>query len=162
MTQYWKKFFLKNGLGISAFLLISIAIWLGLLILLPQFFMFDFSFRFNLPPAEVEWLRSDLTETTKKTVVFAHQRLDVANHYGVKNAPRVRKVLEDSGKVLVVFQGHSHKNDYKQIGGIHYCTLVAMVEGSGAESNGYSSMDLFEDGVIRITGYRKQSNYDWS
>ena len=93
--------------------------------------------------------------------MFAHQRLDVANDYGVKNAAEVRKVLEGSGKVLAVFQGHSHKNDYKEIAGIHYCTLVAMVEGSGAENNGYSTVDLGRDGTIRVTGFRKQADYTW-
>ena len=115
----------------------------------------------NIPAAEVDWLRADLKQTTKPTVVFAHQRLDVSNHYGVKNSATVRKVLEASGRVLAVFQGHSHKNDLKDIGGIHYCTLVAMVEGSGAESNGYSVMSLHGDGSIHITGFRKQANYAW-
>ena len=116
----------------------------------------------NIPAAEVEWLKADLKETSKKAVVFAHQRLDVSNHYGVKNAADVRKVLEQSEKVLAVLQGHSHKNDHKDIGGIHYCTLVAMVEGSGAESNGYSLMNLAEDGTIQISGFRKQSDYTWT
>ena len=115
----------------------------------------------NIPAAEVEWLRADLNNTTNRTVVFAHQRLDVSNNYGVKNAAEVRKVLEASGKVLAVFQGHSHKNDHKEIGGIHYCTLVAMVEGSGAESNGYSIMNLARDGTIGVEGFRKQSDYAW-
>lgn len=116
----------------------------------------------NIPAAEVEWLKADLKHTTKKTVVFAHQRLDVSNHYGVKNAVEVRKVLEESGNVLAVFQGHSHKNDHKEIGGVHYCTLVAMVEGSGAENNGYSVMSLARDGTIRIEGFRKQQDYKWA
>jgi alkaline phosphatase len=115
----------------------------------------------NIPSAELEWLAADLNETTKKTVVFAHQRLDVSNDYGVKNAAEVRNVLEESGKVLAVFQGHSHKNDHKDIGGIHYCTLVAMVEGSGLNNNGYSVMNLASDGTIRIEGFRKQSDYIW-
>jgi len=93
--------------------------------------------------------------------VFAHQRLDVQNDHGVKNCAQVRKVLEDSGKVLAVFQGHSHKNDLKDIVDIHYCTLVAMVEGMGPENNGYSVMDVFEDGTIRLTGFRKQAKYEW-
>ena len=83
----------------------------------------------NIPATELEWLKADLNSTTKKTVVFAHQRLDVSNHYGVRNADSVRKLFEESGRVLAVFQGHSHKNDHNEIGGIHYCTLVAMVEG---------------------------------
>jgi alkaline phosphatase len=93
--------------------------------------------------------------------VFAHQRLDVENNHGVKNAKAVRKVLEDSGKVLAVFQGHSHQNDYKEIAGIHYCVLKAMVEGSGLENNGYSLMDLSADGAIRLSGFQKQKAYSW-
>ena len=37
-----------------------------------------------------------------------------------------------------------------------------MVEGSGAESNGYSLLDVFDSGTVRLTGFRKQSNYDWT
>jgi predicted phosphodiesterase len=115
----------------------------------------------NVPAAELDWLGEDLKATTKPTVVFAHQRLDVSNHYGVKNAAAVRKVLEGSGNVLAVFQGHSHKNDHKEIGGIHYCTMVAMVEGKGSESNGYSLVKIGSAGTIEISGFRKQANYDW-
>ena len=115
----------------------------------------------NVPAEELDWLKDDLKRTDKKAVVFAHQRLDVSNDHGVKNCPDVRKVLEGSGKVLAVFQGHSHKNDYKDIAGIHYCTLVAMVEGAGAENSGYSTVDLQADGTITVTGFRKQKGYDW-
>lgn len=115
----------------------------------------------NIPAEEVEWLRADLKSTTRKTVVFAHQRLDVSNDHGVRNCPEVRKILEESGKVLAVFQGHSHQNDHHEIGGIHYCTLVAMVEGSGAENNGYSVLEIVPDGSLRLTGFRKQQGYDW-
>lgn len=115
----------------------------------------------NIPSAEVEWLQADLNATSKQTVVFAHQRLDVSNDHGVKNCPEVRKILEESGKVLAVFQGHSHQNDLKDIGGIHYCTLVAMVEGSGAENNGYSVMEIAPEGTIRLTGFRQQKRYVW-
>lgn len=116
----------------------------------------------NIPMAELDWLRADLKAAASQTIVFAHQRLDVSNHYGVKNAAKVREVLAESRNVLAVFQGHSHKNDYNEIGGIHYCTLVAMVEGSGAQHNGYSLMELTSDGTIRITGFRQQAGYHWS
>ena len=115
----------------------------------------------NIPAAELEWLKADLKATSKHTVVFAHQRLDVSSVYGVKNAPAVRKILEESKQVLAVFQGHSHENDHKEIGGIHYCTLVAMIEGTGAAHNGSSVMSLSQDGTIHIEGFRKQSRYDW-
>jgi 3',5'-cyclic AMP phosphodiesterase CpdA len=115
----------------------------------------------NIPNDQVEWLEADLKQAKGKAIVFVHQRLDVGNNYGVKNAREVRRVLEESGKVLAVFQGHSHKNELTDINGIHYCVQRAMVEGSGEESNGYATMDVFADGTIRVSGYRNQKDYDW-
>jgi len=115
----------------------------------------------NVPPHELEWLQAELASSPQKTIVFAHQRLDVANNHGVKNNVKVRGILEAAGCVLAVFQGHSHHNDLREIGGIHYCTLAAMVEGSGAQSNGYSLMQIATNGSLRIEGFRRQSDYDW-
>ena len=116
----------------------------------------------NVPTAELDWLKEDLKGTARMIVVFVHQRLDVANNYGIKNATAIRKVLEESGRVLAVLQGHSHKNDYREIAGIHYCTLVGMIEGSGAENNGYSTVEVGTDGTITVTGFRNQKNYEWA
>ncbi len=116
----------------------------------------------NIPANELEWLQADLEACPKPVIVFAHQRLDVSNNHGVKNNAQVRKILEASGKVLAVFQGHSHQNDLVDIAGIHYCTLVAMVEGSGAENNGYALLEIESDGTIHVKGFRKQQTYDWN
>jgi predicted phosphodiesterase len=116
----------------------------------------------NIPVAELEWLKDDLKANEKPVVVFAHQRLDVSNNHGVKNNSEVRTIFESSGRVFAVFQGHSHQNDLKEIGGIHYCTLVAMVEGSGAENNGYSLMEIETNGTIHLTGFRNQKSHDWN
>jgi predicted phosphodiesterase len=115
----------------------------------------------NIPKEQIEWLQGDLKIAAKPTIVLSHQRLDVANDYGVKNAPEVRKALEASGHVRAVFQGHSHKNDHNLIAGIHYCTLHAMIEGSGVENNGYSMVTVKNDGSIQLTGFRKQTAYEW-
>lgn len=116
----------------------------------------------NIPPEELQWLAADLRSTDRPTIIFAHQRLDVSTHHGVRNNAAVRKLLENSGNVLAVFQGHSHKNDLNEIAGIHYCTLAAMIEGSGAENNGYSLMRISRSGTIQIEGFRTQADYDWS
>lgn len=115
----------------------------------------------NIPAEEIQWLKQDLAGNRLPTIVFAHQRLDVEGNHGVKNQADVRKVLEESGNVLAVFQGHSHDNDLKQINDIHYCTLVAMVEGSGEENNGYSVLDVHADGTLCLHGFRKQKKYQW-
>ena len=116
----------------------------------------------NVPPHELEWLRSDLATNELPTIVLAHQRLDTKDNHGVRNAADVRKVLEDSGKVNAVFQGHSHKNDYKNLSGIHYCTMVAMVEGKGVQNNGFSLVQVKPDASIAIEGFVKQNNYQWT
>lgn len=115
----------------------------------------------NIPPHEVDWLRDDLAATDRPTIVLAHQRLDVGPPYGVRNAPEVRAILEGSGRVRAVFQGHSHKNDHREIAGVHYVTLVGMIEGSGAASNGYAVVELDPAGAVRVHGFRNQDAYDW-
>lgn len=114
----------------------------------------------NIPPAELDWLKEDLHQNSKPTVVFAHQRLDVSNNHGVRNAPQVREILESAGEVVAVFQGHSHKNDHRLINDIHYCTLRAMVEGSGEANSGYAIAKFEKEGTIRIEGFRDQASLD--
>lgn len=112
----------------------------------------------NIPASQLSWLESELNKASGPVIVFAHQRLDADKAHAVQNAPAIRSLLEASGKVLAVFQGHSHKNDYQQIAGIHYTTLVAMVEGSGPENNGYSMLEIMPDSSLRLQGFRKQVN----
>ncbi|HEY4262668.1 MAG TPA: metallophosphoesterase [Schlesneria sp.] len=115
----------------------------------------------NIPPQELEWLQADLKQATGNVIVLAHQRLDVSNDYGVRNCDAVRKFLEASGQVLAVFQGHNHINDLKQIAGIHYCTLTAMVDGEGPENSGSSIVQLDVAGNIRVSGFLKHKTYQW-
>ncbi len=116
----------------------------------------------NIPPEELEWLQADLQGTKKKTIVFAHQRLDKEGNHAVKNAPAVRKILQDAGNVWAVFQGHSHANDYHEVAGIHYCTMRAMVEKSGLTNNGFSLLEVDPRGMLKINGFRDQASYQWS
>ncbi|HRJ11336.1 MAG TPA: metallophosphoesterase [Prosthecobacter sp.] len=112
----------------------------------------------NLPKGGLAWLESELGRAGGPVIVLAHQRLDEDKAHAVRNAAEARALLEKSGKVLAVFQGHSHKNDYQRIAGIHYTTLVAMVEGSGAENSGHTLLDIMADGSLRVNGYRRQAN----
>ena len=47
---YWRNFFQKNGKMLGLALLLSVAFWIFVMILMPQLFMVDFSFRTNVPP----------------------------------------------------------------------------------------------------------------
>lgn len=113
----------------------------------------------DIPESERAWLRADLQATKRKTVVFVHQRLDlpIDNEDAIHTSPQVRETLEQSGKVLAVFQGHSHVNDYRQINGIHYCTLDAVVGGTGTDANAYSTLSLYADGSLKLTGFARHA-----
>ncbi|RMF99534.1 MAG: alkaline phosphatase [Planctomycetota bacterium] len=109
----------------------------------------------NIPPHELEWLKHDLATSTGPVIAFVHQQLDGEGPVYVNNAAAVRDILQASRRVLAVFQGHNHAGDYSRIGGIHYYTLKAMVEGSGPQNNAYAVVDVYPDNSITVTGYRK-------
>ena len=115
----------------------------------------------EIPEQQRRWLSEDLAASRKPTIVFVHQRLDITGDYAVKSAPAVREILERAGNVLAVFQGHHHRNDYREVGGIHYCTLMAMVEGNGADDTASGVLEIFRDGSLKLNGAFKQSSYAW-
>lgn len=112
----------------------------------------------NIPQHELDWLQADLKANPRNTIVFAHQRLDDSGNHMVRNASKVRQILESSGHVKAVFQGHSHKNAVQMIGEIPYVTFEAMIEGSGPENNAYSLVNARPDGSIQVSGFRHQAN----
>ncbi len=109
----------------------------------------------NIPLKQLNWLKNDLASSTRPVITFVHQQLDVTGSTGVKNGPIVRQVLQDSKRVLAVFQGHHHAGHYSFIEGIHYYTLKGLVEGGGVENNSYAIVEVYDDNSIVVTGYRK-------
>ena len=57
----------------------------------------------------------------------------------IKNAAEVREVLEKSGKVRAVYQGHYHPGHENVINSIPYHTLPVMCEG---EENRYTIIEI--------------------
>ena len=107
----------------------------------------------NIPPDELSWLQTTLAASPKPAVVFVHQQLDGEGAYFVKNAPAVRKILEDSGKVLAVFQGHRHEGMFHYINGIPYYTLKGMIEGKGPGDNAYAVAEIDGRRYVRVQGF---------
>ncbi len=114
----------------------------------------------RIPKQEQDWLAEDLAKAKgRPTVVFAHQILhDETDVHGVKNAPEVRAILEASGDVIAVFQGHMHTGAFKRLGGISYCTLRAMIEGPGAENNAFAIVTL-QGRNVAFKGLGKQPGW---
>jgi alkaline phosphatase len=107
----------------------------------------------NIPAAELEWLTAELTRSPKPAIILLHQQLDGVGDYFVKNAPDVRRILERSGRVRAVFQGHRHEGMFTRISGIPYYTLKGMIEGSGPENNAWAIVQVSSGGDIEVSGF---------
>jgi len=114
----------------------------------------------NVPARELDWLKRDLAKAQGPTVIFIHQLLDGTGSVYVKNAAEVRQILQESAKVLAVFQGHHHEGAYNHLDDIHYYTLKAVIEGHGRENNAYAIVETQRDGNLIVTGYRKATGME--
>ncbi len=96
--------------------------------------------RIEMPADQIQWLERDLAATSLPSVVLMHHpasqmRLDGNRWFdGRPHLARVverralRTVIENSGKVLAVFNGHVHWNHLDIIAGIPYITLQSLIE----------------------------------
>jgi len=92
---------------------------------------------------QLDWLQKDLKNTNLLTLIYCHYTLDnqsIDSNYYFKGKPQkvfienkeeVRKVFEDSEKVIAVFGGHLHFFHQESINGIKYITAPAFTENDG-------------------------------
>ena len=81
--------------------------------------------RTYIPETQIEWLKNDLAQTDKPTIVFSHQSLE---HWGgVKNRQEIREIFSQANakqkKIIACFCGHDHEDRHAEIDGIHYVGL---------------------------------------
>lgn len=116
----------------------------------------------SIPETEINWLKEDLKQNQFPVIVFIHQMLDDSKNVkqAVQNAAEVRQILEQSGKVICVFQGHVHEERYNRINGIHYYSVNAVVDGDGPENSAYMIVDVYKDGSLKIDGFRRATDLE--
>ena len=102
----------------------------------------------RIPHAQLEWLKDDLARTTLPAVVLMHHpagEQDLSDSFWFAGVPQLalvkeraalRQILEESGKVRVVFNGHVHRNHLDVIRGIPYVTIQSLVENLDADAPG--------------------------
>lgn len=95
-----------------------------------------------IPNEQIEWLKAVLKNSpAAEVIVFVHQNLDpaVEKHHLIKNAPQIREILENDGRVKTIYQGHYHPGKVSIHSKISYITLKAMCEGN---NNSYHIIDI--------------------
>jgi 3',5'-cyclic-AMP phosphodiesterase len=124
----------------------------------------------RIPHAQLEWLKDDLARTSLPVVVFMHHSAseqDFSDSRWFKGLPHLalvkerlelRQILEESGKVRVVFNGHVHRNHLDVIRGIPYVTIQSLIENLDDDAPGrpaaaYAIATLTESRtVVRVLG----------
>jgi 3',5'-cyclic AMP phosphodiesterase CpdA len=121
--------------------------------------------RIELPDAQIRWLERDLAQTTLPCIVLMHHPASEMRLEGnrwfekrphlcrVVERRALRQVIEQSGKVLAVFNGHVHWNHFDVIAGIPYVTLQSLIENLDDDAPGraaaaYAVCDLDERRLV--------------
>jgi len=89
---------------------------------------------------QMAWLERDLAAAIYPAIILMHHTAseqDLAYNRWFYRAPhlckvverrRLRRILEASGKVIAVFNGHLHWNHFDLCGGIPYVTVQSLIE----------------------------------
>ena len=102
------------------------------------------------------WLTSDLAGTALDTIVFIHQTLGPNDaEQTITDKAAVRTILENSGKVTTVFNGHHHLNRIETVNGINYYTMNAVLVN---DASTYAKVEITASEVY-IRGFGGQTTY---
>ena len=116
----------------------------------------------RIPQKELDWLAQTLQKNNQPTIVFCHhptfEYLHGDHVYHLQNYEAVQDLFQQSQQVAAVFHGHTHQDTYQEIKGIHYLTMLGMVDHSGPENNAYAIAELYPDASMEIIGYRRVTN----
>ncbi len=127
----------------------------------------------TVPKDQLDWLAADLKRTLLKTIVLMHHSCadqdvrgnrwfeDAAHVALVKERAKVRRVIADSHKVILVMNGHLHWTHFDVHDCIPYVTVQSLIEnldddapGRAADASAIvriedSSVHVFIDGLMQ-------------
>ena len=111
----------------------------------------------TIPQDQLAWLCATLAAAPGPCVVFCHSPLTGDWDSVVTNGAEVRAALEESGRVVAVFQAHTHADAFKRIGGVPYCTVPSIAHDDGP----YELAEVSLDGRVRVRGFRGAPSREW-
>ena len=132
----------------------------------------------RLTAADLAWLESALAAASYPAVLFLHAPIDAHSMVGnlyfenrpdlarYANAAAARRVLEASGKVVLVLAGHVHWNAASTINGIHYRTLASLTDTfqsaeAAPPSGTWALLELAGDGRMSLEVFGREP-MSWS
>ena len=122
----------------------------------------------TVPDPQVEWLAADLAQTPLPSVVLVHHPLGEMDLTGnrwfegrshvclVSNRSTLREIIESSGNVVAVFNGHAHWHHIDRHRPVPYVTLQSLIENvdddaPGRAAGAFCIADL-ANGTLKLSG----------
>lgn len=122
-----------------------------------------------IAPGDMGWLRRQLVQSREPVLLFTHVPLDnmeeddraalaydgSANRSYYPEGPRVRRMLEESGKVVMCIAGHRHTSRYREINNIHYViqqSLTQRLPDRNAPHEAWSMVEITRQGAVSVRG----------
>ena len=108
--------------------------------------------RAHVDPAQMDWLKNDLSKTQKHCIVFSHQSFQ--NETACQNGEQVRAIFEEANrnagftKVVAAFSGHDHTDYATEINGIQYIQINSMSYQWVGEK--YKCPERFPDSINKL------------
>jgi manganese-dependent ADP-ribose/CDP-alcohol diphosphatase len=118
-------------------------------------------YRWNSATGEKQqnWLRRELDSATslkQNVIVFSHMPLRPLNTAeNLWNNEEIIDIIESSPNVIAFINGHNHAGDYVFKNGIHYLTILGMVD---TMVNSYGILEIYKDSLV-LKGYGNQKSF---
>jgi alkaline phosphatase len=106
----------------------------------------------TVPEEQLTWLKNELAASPYPCMILCHHPLygyvKNGHKYHVSNYLDVRRILEDSRKVVAVFNGHMHEEMFHEINDIQYLAMNSMLEGTFIQRNCFYVLEIQKDELL--------------
>ena len=109
-----------------------------------------------LSDPQMNWLRKTLNQACKageKVILFCHHPVLPKNTNTLWNDTEVMNLIESYDCVVAYISGHYHPGNYQKKNGVHYLTLLGMVD--TPDENAYAIIEIYPD-RLQIIGYGRE------
>ena len=106
------------------------------------------------------WLKQELQDAeslAQRIIIFSHMPLRPLNSAeNLWNNEEIIDIIENSSNVVAFINGHNHAGDYVFKNGIHYITILGMVD---TMINSYGILEIYKNSLV-LRGYGNQNSFN--
>jgi manganese-dependent ADP-ribose/CDP-alcohol diphosphatase len=120
----------------------------------------NYSWNSAIGKKQQNWLKQELEDAEllkQKVIVFSHMPLRPLNSAeNLWNNEEIIDIIENSSNVVAFINGHNHAGDYVFKNGIHYITILGMVD---TMINSYGILEIYKNSLV-LRGYGNQKSFN--